>query len=72
MAIFNYGHTTKSIESSRTNLKLHISVTPKMVKEVTTNLDSSKVPGLDYKPVVVLRNCEPKFSFILAELFNMC
>ena len=27
---------------SRTNLKLHISVTPKMVKNVTTNLDSSK------------------------------
>ena len=27
----------------RTNLKLHISVTPKMVKEVIMNIDSSKV-----------------------------
>ena len=34
---------------SRTNLKLHnISVTPKMVKEVITNFDSSRAPGPDY------------------------
>ena len=42
---------------SRTNLKLHnISVTPKMVKNVMTNLNSSKVSGPDCIPVVVL-NC---------------
>ena len=41
--------------SSRTNLKLqNISVTTKLV---ITNLDSSKVSGLDYIPVVVLKNC---------------
>ena len=34
---------------SRANLKLHnISVTPKMVKEVITNFDSSRAPGPDY------------------------
>ena len=58
---------------SRTNLKLHnISITPKMVKKVIMNLDSSKASGPDCIPVVVLKNCEPKLSYILAELFNMC
>ena len=58
---------------SRTNLKLHnISVTPKMVKKVITNLDLSKASGPDCIPVVVLQNCEPELSYILAELFNKC
>ena len=58
---------------SRTNLKLHnISVTPKMVKKVIMNLDLSKASGLDCIPVVVLKNCEPELSYILAELFNKC
>ena len=43
-----------------------------MVKKVITNLDSSKVFGPDYIPKVVLKNCEPELSYILAELFNMC
>ena len=43
---------------SRTNLKLHnISVTLKMVKKVTMNLDLSKASGPDYIPVMVLKNC---------------
>ena len=42
---------------SRTNLKLHnISVTPKIVKKVKTNLDSSKASSPDCIPVVVLKN----------------
>ena len=46
---------------SRTNLKLHnIFITPKMVRKVITNLDSSKVSGPDCIPVVVLKNCEPE------------
>ena len=58
---------------SRTNLKLHnISVTPKMVRKVIMNLDLSKASGPDCIPVVVLKNCEPKLSYILAELFNKC
>ena len=58
---------------SRANLKLHnISVTPKMVKKVITNLDLSKAPGPVCIPVVVLKNCEPELSDILAELFNKC
>ena len=58
---------------SRTNLKLHnISITPKMVKKVITNLDSSKASGPGCIPVVVLKNYEPELSYILAELFNMC
>ena len=59
--------------SFRTNLKLHnISVVPKMVKKVTTNRDSSKVSCTKCIPVLVLKNCEPEFFFILVELFNMC
>ena len=43
----------------RTNLKLHnISITPKMVKKVMIKK--------------VLKNCEPKLSYILAKLFNNC
>ena len=58
---------------SRTNLKLHtFSITPKMVKEVITNLDSSKASGPDCIPVVVLKNCEAELSYILAKLFNTC
>ena len=58
---------------SRTNLKLHnISVTAKMVKMVITNLDLSKASGPDCIPVVVLRNCEPELSYIIAELFSKC
>ena len=58
---------------SRTNLKLHnISVTPKMVKKVIMNLDLSKASGPDCIPVVVLKNCEPELSYILAELLSKC
>ena len=58
---------------SRTNLTLHnISVTPKMVRNVVVNLDLSKASGPDCIPVVVLKNCEPELSYILAELFNKC
>ena len=58
---------------SRTNLKLHnISATPKIVKKVITNLDSSKASGPSCIAVVVLKNCEPELSNILAELFSMC
>ena len=58
---------------SRTNLKLHnFPVTPEMVKKVIMNLDLSKASGPDCIPVVVLKNCEPEPSYILAELFNKC
>ena len=58
---------------SRTNLKLHnISITPKMVRKVIMYLDLSKASGPDCIPVVVLKNCEPELSYILAELFNKC
>ena len=36
------------------------------------NLDSSKASGPACISVVVLKNCEPELSYILAELFNMC
>ena len=57
---------------SRTNLKLHISVSPKMGKKVIMNLDLWKAPCPDCVPVVVLKNCEPELSYILAKLFNKC
>ena len=43
-----------------------------MVKKVITNLELSKASGLNCIPVVVLKNCEPELSYILAKLFNMC
>ena len=56
---------------SRANLKLHnISVTVKMVKKIIMNLDLPKASGPDCIPVVVLKNCEPELSYILAKLFN--
>ena len=39
-----------------------------MVKKILTNLDSSKTPGPDCIPVVVLKNCQLELSYILAEL----
>ena len=58
---------------SITNLKLYnISITPKMVKKVITNLDLSKASFPDCIPVAVLKNCDPELSYILAELFNIC
>ena len=43
-----------------------------MVKMVIRNLDLSKASSPDCIPVVVLKNCEPELSYILAELFNTC
>ena len=43
-----------------------------MVKNVIKNIDSLKASGPDCIPVVVLKNCEPELSDILAELFNLC
>ena len=43
-----------------------------MVKKVIINLDLSKASGPDCITVVVLKNCEPELSHILAELFNKC
>ena len=58
---------------SRTNLKsYHTSLTPKMVKKVIIIFDLSKASHPDCIPVVVLKNCEPKLSYILAELFSNC
>ena len=36
------------------------------------NLDLSKAPGFDCIPVVVLKNCKPELSYILAQFFNKC
>ena len=47
-------------------------VSHKMVKKVIRNLDSSKTSGPDCVPVVVLKNCEPELSYILAKVFNYC
>ena len=43
-----------------------------MVKKVIMNLELSEASGFDCIPVVVLKNCEPELSYILAELFNKC
>ena len=41
-----------------------------MVRKVVMNLHLPKVSGPDCISVVVLKNCEPELSYILAELFN--
>ena len=43
-----------------------------MVRKIVMNLNLSKASGPDCIPVVVLTNCEPELSYILAELFNKC
>ena len=71
--VFSNSCISLSVFPSKTNLKLHnISVNSKMVRKVVINLDLSKASGTYCIPVVVLRNCEPELSDILAELFNMC
>ena len=55
---------------STNNLKSHISLTPEVVKKVIIILELTKASGPDCIPVVVLKNCEPELSYILAELFN--
>ena len=58
---------------ARNNLKSHnISLTPKVVKKVIIIFELSKASGPDCIPVVVLKNCEPELSYILAELFSDC
>ena len=43
-----------------------------MIKKVIANLNSPKAYGPDCIPVVILKNCEHKLSYILPELFNTC
>ena len=43
-----------------------------MAKKVIANFKSANAFDPDCIPVVVLRNCKPEPSYILAELFNMC
>ena len=58
----DYSGISLPVFPCRTNLKLHnIFITPKMVKKVITNYDSSKASGSDVIPVAVLKNCDPKF-----------
>ena len=58
---------------SRTNLKLHnIFETPKMIEKIITILDSSKAARPDCISVMVVKNCEPERSYIIAEFLNMC
>ena len=43
-----------------------------MVKKFVTDFDSSKVSGLVYIPIVILKNCKLQLSYLLANLFNIC
>ena len=54
-------------------MNLHnISVTLKLVQNAITKLELSKASEPDRIPVVILKNCEPELSYILAELINLC
>ena len=57
---------------SATNLKLHnCYVTRRLVKKAISSFDLSKSSSPEWISVVLLKNCEPELSYILAELFNM-
>ena len=43
-----------------------------MVRNVILSLNLSKVSGPDCIPVMVLKNCEHKLSYMLAKLFSKC
>ena len=43
-----------------------------MVEKIITNFDTLIASGPDCILVVVLKNCEPERSYILAEVLNMC
>ena len=43
-----------------------------MIQKGITNFDSFKASCPDCIPVVVLKDCDPELSYILAELFNIC
>ena len=43
-----------------------------MVKKVITNLVLSKASASNFISVVYLKKCEPEFSYIPDEIFNMC
>ena len=59
--------------SSVNDLNWHdFSLTQKMVKKVIMSLGLSKAFDPDRISVVILKNCEHKLSYILAELFNLC
>ena len=58
--------------TTKNYVSVSLSITPKMVKKVIMNLDLSKKSVPNCIPVVFLKNCEPKLSYILAELFNKC
>ena len=70
VSLYLYSGISLPVFPSRTNLKLHnISVTPKMVKKVITNLDSSKASGPDCIPVLsipVLRTVSLNFELSLS------
>ena len=54
-------------------MNLHnISVTLKLVQNAITKLELSKASEPDRIPVVILKNCEPELSYILAELISLC
>ena len=43
-----------------------------MVRNVILSLNLSKVSGPDCIPVMILKNCEHKLSYMLAKLFSKC
>ena len=57
--------------SSRTNLKLHIPATLKLIKRVMADRDLSKAYSPNCVPVIHLNDCKLKLSDILVELLNI-
>ena len=66
------GHELPSFNSRTAITLTDMVITPKMIKKAISNLSSSKASGPDAIAVVVLKNCEPEFSFILTDWFNLC
>ena len=69
----NYSGISLRVLPSRTNLKLYrYFFNSQEGKKFITNFDLSKASGSDWRPVVVLKNCESDPSFTRADRFNNC
>ena len=73
ISVASWRSTSLPAFRSRTVLTLHnIPVTHRLVKRVINDLDSSKASGLDYMPVVVLKNCESGTFINISWTFPVC
>ena len=62
----------RAIPSRNTLKKYNIFAAIKFIKNIVTNLDSSKSSATDCISVMVLENCKSWLSYMLPELLKIC